>query len=547
MGIKMNIGKFTFSEFKEMARAFHGYPAPGLLIGGYMVEAAKARLQDGTLFEAIVETPKCLPDAVQILTLCSTGNGWMRVVNLGRYALSLYDKHTGEGWRIFLDLEKIRAYPEITTWFMKTKTKAEQDTDRLFSEIEAAGDSICGIMPVNITPGFLKRKRQKTIGACPICGEAYPIADGAICRGCQGDAPYRHQARESGSDRLLPKMIRVPVAESVGQIALHDMTRIIPGESKRPAFSAGQKISAGDLCRLQQMGRSYVFVKGDHSDIREWVHENDAAEAFAGRMAGENVIFKTPPREGKIDLRAARTGILRINMEKLRQFNMVPDVMCASRQNLLMVEADKAFAGCRAIPLYLSQINFSRALAVLGDSPLFDVLPIKPADVGILVTGTEVFKGLIEDRFEPVIRAKVENFGCRVVCTEIVPDDRRRIAECVRRRIGEGVELLITTAGLSVDPDDVTRPGLVDAGLTDILYGAPILPGAMTLVGRIGTTQVIGVPACALFHRVTSLDLLLPRILAGINITRMMLADFAAGGFCVNCRACTFPKCPFGK
>lgn len=543
----MNIGKFSFSEFKEMARAFHGYPAPGLLVGGYMVEAAKARLPEDSLFEAIVETPKCLPDAVQLLTPCSTGNGWMRVVNLGRYALCLYDKYTGEGWRIFLALEKVRAYPEIAAWFMKTKTKAEQDTNRLFSEIEAAGDSICGVAPVVVPSDYHKQKKRLKIDVCPICSEAYPTVDGAICRGCQGDAPYRHQARLDGNDRLLPKMAHIPVTEAVGKTALHDMTQIVPGESKGPAVSAGQEISAGDLCRLQQMGRSHVFIKEDHPDAAEWIHENDAAAEFARRMAGDNVLYDLPPKEGKVDLRAGRTGILKIDMEKLRQFNMVPDVICASRQNLLVVEADKAFAGCRAVPLYLSRKNFSSALAALGETPLFDVLPIKPADVGILVTGTEVFKGLIEDRFAPVIRTKVEHFGCRVICSEIVADDREKIAESVGRMIDQGVELLITTAGLSVDPDDVTRHGLVDAGLTDILYGAPILPGAMTLVGHIGSARVIGVPACALYHQVTSLDLILPRILAGIKITRKMLADFADGGFCINCKSCTFPKCPFGK
>jgi len=543
----MKIGNHTFSEFKEMARAFHGYPAPGLLIGGYMVEAAKSRLSDATLFEAIVETPKCLPDAVQLLTLCSTGNGWMRVVNLGRYALTLYDKYTGEGWRVFISTEKVRRYPEIAAWFLKTRTKAEQDTEKLFSEIETAGDSICGITPVVIAPGYLKRKRQRTIGICPICGEAYPVEGGALCRGCQGDSPYRHEARESGNDRQLPEMNRLPVGEAVGKTALHDMTRIIPGTSKGPELSAGDVITAGDLCRLQQMGRSHVYVVEDHSEPGEWVHENRAAEAFARRMAGENVIFRTPPREGKIDFRAARPGLLRIDMEKLRQFNMVPDVMCASRQNLLVVEEEKPFAGCRAIPLYLSRLNFSRALAVIGDTPLFDILPLVPASVGILVTGTEVFQGLIEDRFEPVIRSKVEHFGCRVAQSRIVPDDRREIEASVRAMVGGGIDLLVTTAGLSVDPDDVTRQGLIDAGMTEFLYGAPILPGAMTLVGRIGVIRVIGVPACALYHKVTSFDLLLPRILAGIDITRQMLVEFAEGGFCLNCRSCTFPKCPFGK
>jgi formylmethanofuran dehydrogenase subunit E len=106
---------------------------------------------------------------------------------------------------------------------------------------------------------------------------------------------------------------------------------------------------------------------------------------------------------------------------------------------------------------------------------------------------------------------------------------------------------VVTTAGLSVDPDDVTRQGLLDAGATELLYGTPILPGAMTLLARIGSVRIIGVPACALFFKTTSFDLLLPRLLAGVDITRHDLARMSHGSFCLECKTCTFPKCPFGK
>jgi formylmethanofuran dehydrogenase subunit E len=109
----MEIGPYSFEEYLEKAAAFHGNPAPGLILGGYMVELAKSRLPEGCIFDAIVETPKCLPDAVQLLTLCSYGNGWMKIVNLGRYAVSLYDKFTGKGVRVFLDSEKLKSWPEI--------------------------------------------------------------------------------------------------------------------------------------------------------------------------------------------------------------------------------------------------------------------------------------------------------------------------------------------------------------------------------------------------------------------------------------------------
>lgn len=99
------------------------------------------------MFEAVVETRKCLPDAVQLLTLCSAGNNWMKVHNLGRYAVSLFDKHTGEGVRVSVDPAKLDAFPEIRGWFLKEKPKKDQDEVRLLSEIEEAGDGICKAEP----------------------------------------------------------------------------------------------------------------------------------------------------------------------------------------------------------------------------------------------------------------------------------------------------------------------------------------------------------------------------------------------------------------
>jgi formylmethanofuran dehydrogenase subunit E len=545
----MNIGKYTFDEYVIMAAAFHGNPAPGLLIGGFMVELAKGALPEGTIFDAVVETPKCLPDAVQLLTLCSYGNGWMKIVNLGRYALALYDKYTGEGVRVWIDPAKLTMWPEIRAWFLKLKPKREQNRERLVDEIRRAGPGICGMAPVTVAGSFLKKGGMGAIAVCPLCGEAYPAADGGMCRGCSGEHPY---VTDAGTDRDLtapsgPALRAIPAAQAVGRRALHDMTRIVPGESKDPEFLAGQLLTAGDVCRLHTMGRERVFVMDDVDPGLEWVHENEAALAFARAMAGEGVTFEEPPKEGKINFRAEREGLLLLDRQRLKAFNLVENVMCASRQGFLPVEGGKRFAACRAIPLYLGRALFDRAMAVLEDGPMFSIAPIKPLPTGILVTGTEVFKGLVQDKFIPIVKSKVEKFGCQISGTAVVPDDMEAIARAASDLVADGAELLVTTAGLSVDPDDVTRKGLIQAGLTQPLYGTPVLPGAMTLVGRMGKARVLGVPACALYYQITALDLLLPRLLAGLDITRADLADMAEGGFCLTCKTCTFPKCPFGK
>jgi len=183
------VGPHTFEEFKRAVQKFHGYPAPGVLIGGYMVEAAKAHLSEGTLFEVVVETKKCLPDAVQILTPCTAGNNWMRVVNLGRYALSICDKRTGLGVRVAIDAEKVRNWPAISSWFFKLQPKAEQDPERLLEEIGAAGESIFSVREVKIREGYFGKQPSQRVALCPFCREAYPQGDGSICLGCQGEAP----------------------------------------------------------------------------------------------------------------------------------------------------------------------------------------------------------------------------------------------------------------------------------------------------------------------------------------------------------------------
>jgi formylmethanofuran dehydrogenase subunit E len=222
----------------------------------------------------MVESGKCLPDAVQLLTLCSTGNNWMKVRLLGRYAVSLYDKFTGEGVRVAIDQEKLAQWPEIYSWFMKLKPKAEQDSERLFAEIEEAGDTLCSIRPIQIQEKFLGHSHMTSIDVCPVCREAYPQSDGSICRGCQGEDPYVSMTEAMCLDDA-PPLHAVPVESAVGKTALHDMTGIEPGESKEPITKAGDTLDIGDVCRLQRIGKFHVYTDEDLPGD-EWVHENDA-------------------------------------------------------------------------------------------------------------------------------------------------------------------------------------------------------------------------------------------------------------------------------
>ena len=190
----MNILGHTFEDYMEMVKRFHGSPAPGVLIGGFMVNLAVRNLpREGILYDAICETRSCLPDAIQLLTPCTAGNGWLKVINLGRYALTLYDKNKEsghEGVRVFLDAQKVRGWPEINAWFFKLNPSKEQGRLELLQQIKEAGEAILGLQRVSVKPQFAVKQHKGKISVCPGCREAYPANDGETCLSCQGNALY---------------------------------------------------------------------------------------------------------------------------------------------------------------------------------------------------------------------------------------------------------------------------------------------------------------------------------------------------------------------
>ena len=84
--------------------------------------------------------------------------------------------------------------------------------------------------------------------------------------------------------------------------------------------------------------------------------------------------------------------------------------------------------------------------------------------------------------------------------------------------IEKGIQLVLVAGGMSVDPDDVSRVAINDAGATDLAYGSPVLPGAMFLYAQVKGVPVMGLPACVLYYKATVFDLMLPRVLAGERI-----------------------------
>ncbi len=343
----------------------------------------------------------------------------------------------------------------------------------------------------------------------------------------------------------MPARKTVPVEKAVGMVIPHDITEIVPGLKKGPSFRKGHVVRTEDIEHLKRLGKNHLFVielAGDE------MHEDEAALAMAGAVAGPGVVHGNDPVEGKIAYKAAADGLFRVDRERLLEFNLLGEVMLATVHDNSVVHAGETVAAGRAIPLVIKRDVVEKAVDIARSAGgLLRVVPFGIRKASIVVTGQEVYEGRVKDAFGPRMKDKLEGFGLRVQSVARVPDDVQAISKAIRGSIAAGAELVLCTGGMSVDPDDVTRLAIARAGATDIVYGSPVLPGAMFLVSRIGRVPVLGIPACGMFFRTTVLDLVLPRVLAGEKIGRREIAALGHGGLCLGCKRCRYPICPFGK
>jgi hypothetical protein len=339
--------------------------------------------------------------------------------------------------------------------------------------------------------------------------------------------------------------MKIPLSEAVGMVLGHDITEIRKDEFKGRAFRKGHIVREEDIRHLRRLGKEHLFVlRIGHDEM----HEDEAADALAQALAGDGVAPQGEPKEGKISLLASRDGLLKVRRDALIRFNMLGDVMCATLHDNTVVAKGQVVGATRAIPLVIRRGVVEEALSVCAEGgKILQVFEMRRPRAGVVITGNEVYYGRIKDAFAPVIEEKIRTVGGVVVGTYYAPDDAAMISTRLRELLAAGADLLITTGGMSVDPDDVSRFAIRMLGPTDVTYGSAVLPGAMFLVAYLGAVPVLGIPACGMFHKTTVLDLVLPRILCGEKIGRRQLAELGHGGLCLNCAECRYPHCPFGK
>jgi molybdopterin biosynthesis enzyme len=337
---------------------------------------------------------------------------------------------------------------------------------------------------------------------------------------------------------------KLKVEDAVGYVLAHDVTEIIPQKKKDVAFKRGRIIEQGDVEHLLDLGKNYVYVMEESEAGETAVHEDEAARRIAEAVMDEHMNL-APPKEGRINITSTVEGLVQVNTRRLHQVNRIDKVLLTVVPDRYPVRAGDLVAATRIVPLYIEDETLGKVERLCRQG-IIRISPFRHMKAGLVVTGSEVASGRIKDG-SPLVEERLRNYGLEIVGKDFAPDDTTLIRDAILRLFQKGADLIITTGGLSVDPDDVTKEGVAATGARTVLYGAPVFPGAMFLVALWKGKYILGAPACIFYSRNTVLDIVLPWVLAGVTITKNDILKLAYGGLCLFCAECHYPNCFFGK
>ncbi len=337
-------------------------------------------------------------------------------------------------------------------------------------------------------------------------------------------------------------MRSVAVEEAIGCVLCHDITEIVIDGNKGPVFRKGHIILAEDVPTLLRVGKENIYV---YEPIDGILHENDAATRIATAICGKNLHF-SDISEGRVNFLADCHGFLRINTQKLMEINCLNEIAVATLHSLQEVKKEQAVGGTRIIPLLIEEEKIAH-LETLATAPIIEVLPFKKPKVGIVTTGNEIYHGRIEDKFGPILQKKFAAYDATILGQEFTSDEVELTVAAIHKFKAQGADIIAVTGGMSVDPDDRTPLSIRQSGAVITTYGAPVFPGAMFLHGLLEDTHILGLPGCVMYHRASIFDIIVPRLLAGLDITQEDIAMLGHGGFCTSCPTCHYPLCAFGK
>lgn len=321
----------------------------------------------------------------------------------------------------------------------------------------------------------------------------------------------------------------VSLDKAQGKILGHNIT----GPDGRRLFRKGHALEAKDIGRLRELGRETVYVAelepGD-------VDEDTAAERIAGKLFDHRYFRLSGPSTGRANVYTTELGVLRVEVERLLKINRYEGITVATLRHNSPVSEGKMAATLKVLPYAVpeSMVQTAEALA-RENGPLLRLDPLTPRQVSLILSGSPSARERIVRSFENALSKRLEQLGASIDTVDFVvldqEEDEAALADMIEQRVQSGAQLVILAGETAImDRFDIAPRAVERAGGTVVCYGAPVDPGNLLMLARLGETPVLGAPGCARSPKDNIIDLVLPRLLVGDRLERDDIITLAHGG-----------------
>jgi len=319
-----------------------------------------------------------------------------------------------------------------------------------------------------------------------------------------------------------------PIEQAEGKILGHN----IAGLDGRRVLRKGKPLTAEEIKKLQELGRSMVYVAEFEPDD---VDENTAALRVAQAAMGKGLRF-TGPSTGRVNIKSSGQGILRVNATRLTRLNECDGITLATLATHTAVQPGRTVATVKVIPFAVPEAIVSNAEQIASENgSIIRLDEIPPRQVALIFSGSPTARQRILDGFDPPLRTRLESLGARIQSIDFVPleDEQGEIelAEMLQTHQSNDIDMIILAGETAImDRYDIAPRAVEKAGGEITCFGVPVDPGNLLMVSYLGDIPVLGAPGCARSRKMNIIDWVLPRLLAGDRLTRADILSLGHGG-----------------
>lgn len=308
--------------------------------------------------------------------------------------------------------------------------------------------------------------------------------------------------------------------------------RIVRGEGIAPGLvlvrgvgglPKGRVLSEEDVRALDALPWSEVQVLEPEAGD---VHEEAAGRRLASAAAGSGV-EAGPVEGGSFPLVARRRGLLEFDADRLARINTIADLALYTLPRGHVATEGEVVGRAKVVPFVTREERVRKAEEIAAGG-LVSVRPFLPLR-GALLVHEQIAEAALQ-RARGAFEQKLAFFGAQLAVARAIPGNPEALATAIREEQRGGAGILVLAGSRSMDPDDPVLRALELSGARMERHGVPAYPGTLLWIAYLGDVPVVGAPSCGIFSRATSLDVVLPRLMAGDRMDVEAIAKLSAGG-----------------